>query len=185
MFVFRMQDTLSDPEKFLSMEVDTLVQSCLLQDVDFYGVVSPTVGPFTVMDREGNLIAGCIHDDKSGVVMTMNYYSTLLYGIYSVQKGVMVSMVDPNSFSSGVIDLSLARDRWEGWICNGKPCGYGCLLNGEDRYQYVGFMLDGVRYGYGFDYFKDQCIDVVEYEGTFVDDVRFGYGRMLDLNGGR
>ena len=46
-------------------------------------------------------------------------------------------------------------------------------------------MLDGVRYGYGFDYFKDQCIDVVEYEGTFVDDVRFGYGRMLDLNGGR
>ena len=59
-----MQDTLSDPEKFLSMEVDTHVQSCLLQDVDFYSVVSPTVGPFTVMDREGNLITGCIHDDK-------------------------------------------------------------------------------------------------------------------------
>ena len=166
------------------MEVDTLVQSCLSRDVVFYGVVRPTVGPFTVMDREGNLVAGCIRDDKSGVVMTMNYYSTQLYGVYIVQKGVLVSMYDVDRFSSGLIDLSTAGDRWEGWVYNEKPCGYGCLLNGEDRYQYVGFMLDGVRYGYGFDYFKNQSIDVVEYEGTFVDDVRFGYGRMLDLNGG-
>ena len=179
-----MQTIIEDAERLLSMEVDRLVESCLSHDVDFYGVVGPTVGPFTAMDREGNLVAGSIRDDGSGVIMTMNCYSTQLYAVYVVEKRVLVSMYDPNNYSSGLMDLSIDGDRWEGLMYNEKPCGYGCLINGENRYRYVGFMLDGVRFGYGFDYFKDQTIDVIAYEGTFVDDVRFGYGRELDLNGG-
>ena len=178
-----MQAIIEDTEKLLSMEMDRLVESCLSCEVDFYGVVSPTVGPFTAMDREGNLVAGSVDEDGSGVVMTMNYYSTQLYAVYVVQKSVLVSMYDPDAFSSGLLDLSIDGDRWEGLMYKEKPCGYGCLLNGENRYRYVGFMLDGIRFGYGFDYYKDQVIDVIEYEGTFVEDVRFGYGRMFDLNG--
>ena len=64
---------------------------------------------------------------------------------------------------------------------NGKPFGYGVLYDEEGKKEYEGFMVDGVKMGYGIEYYSD--IERIEYEGCFYNGKRFGRGVLFGRNG--
>ena len=64
---------------------------------------------------------------------------------------------------------------------DGKPFGYGVLYDEEGKKEYEGFMVDGVKMGYGIEYSND--IERVIYEGCFYEGKRFGRGVLYDRNG--
>ena len=61
---------------------------------------------------------------------------------------------------------------------DGKPFGYGELFDEEGKKEYEGFMVDGVKMGYGIEYYSD--IEWVKYRGCFYDGKRFGKGVLYD-----
>ena len=79
------------------------------------------------------------------------------------------------------IDLGVSGKRWEGGMKNGKPFGYGELFDEEGKKEYEGFMVDGVKMGYGIEY--SNVIERVIYEGCFYEGKRFGRGVLYDRNG--
>ena len=76
------------------------------------------------------------------------------------------------------IDLSDRGDRWEGCSLNGDPFGYGCIYNSENQLVYKGFMYEGQKVCYGFEFYGD--FGIVEYGGSFYKDMRYGYGKLYD-----
>ena len=76
------------------------------------------------------------------------------------------------------IDLSDQGDRWEGCSLNGDPFGYGCIYNSENQLVYKGFMYEGQKVCYGFEFYGD--FGIVKYEGSFYKDMRYGYGKLYN-----
>ena len=81
----------------------------------------------------------------------------------------------------GVADLNANGERWEGDLKGGKPFGCGILYNAEGKVLYKGFMINGIKDGYGIEYYDD--IEKVKYDGCFCNDRHFGLGTMFDRNG--
>ena len=81
----------------------------------------------------------------------------------------------------GVADLNANGERWEGDLKGGKPFGCGILYNAEGKVLYKGFMINGIKDGYGIEYYDD--IEKVKYDGCFCNDKHFGLGTMFDRNG--
>ena len=79
------------------------------------------------------------------------------------------------------IDLGVNGRRWEGGVKNGKPFGYGVLYDEEGKKEYEGFMVDGVKMGYGKEYYSDN--GRVKYNGWLLDGKRFSKGVLSDKNG--
>ena len=79
------------------------------------------------------------------------------------------------------IDLDVNGKRWEGGVKDGKPFGYGELFDEEGKKEYEGFMVDGVKMGYGIEYYND--IEWVKYRGCFYEGKRFDRGVLYDRNG--
>lgn len=71
--------------------------------------------------------------------------------------------------------------RWEGSSIGGKPFGFGCLYNDENRCIYQGFMIQGKKECYGLDFYTD-CSSV-EYCGNFLNGMRYGMGSLYDRKG--
>ena len=95
--------------------------------------------------------------------------------MYENKKPINMSIIQT------VIDLDASGRRWEGGIRNDKPFGYGILYNEEGQKEYEGFMLDGVKTGYGIDYYSD--IARVKYDGCYHNTNRFGRGVLYDRKG--
>lgn len=55
-----------------------------------------------------------------------------------------------------------------------------CMMK-KGKKEYEGFMVNGVKMGYGIEYSND--IERVIYEGCFYDGKRFGRGVLYDRNG--
>ena len=55
-----------------------------------------------------------------------------------------------------------------------------CMMK-KGKKEYEGFMVNGVKMGYGIEYSNN--IERVIYEGCFCDDKRFGRGVLYDRNG--
>ena len=81
----------------------------------------------------------------------------------------------------GCIDLNVNGKRWEGGVKDVKPFGYGVLFDEEGKKEYEGFMVEGVKMGYGIEYYND--IERIEYEGCFYEGKRFGRGVLYDRSG--
>ena len=86
-----------------------------------------------------------------------------------------------SSRTDNCIDLDVNGRRWEGNVFNHNPCGYGILFDEEGRKEYEGFMVNGLKSGFGTEYYSD--INQVKYNGCYCNDKRFGSGVLYDRNG--
>ena len=68
---------------------------------------------------------------------------------------------------------------------NGEEVGVdgrcGELYDEEGKREYEGFVVNGVKMGYGKEYYSNT--ERVKYEGCFYDGKRFGKGVLYDRNG--
>ena len=85
------------------------------------------------------------------------------------------------SFEQGIVDLDVTGRRWDGSVMEGKPFGYGTLYDEEGRKEYEGFVLDGVKTGYGKEYYSD--IGSLVFDGCYRNNRRFGKGVLYNRNG--
>mgnify|MGYP004718225245 FL=1 len=81
----------------------------------------------------------------------------------------------------GCIDLDTNGRRWEGGVWNGKMFGYGELYDEEGNKEYEGFMMKGMRIGFGREFYPD--IDCVKYSGAYYKDRKCGYGVLYNRRG--
>ena len=79
------------------------------------------------------------------------------------------------------VDLNASGARWEGNAKDGKPCGYGVLYDEDDRIVYEGFMMNGLKTGYGKEFYSD--IGVLRYDGCYCQDLKCGYGILYRRDG--
>ena len=171
------------PSVLIHKSTMELVILCNGDEVKVIGCICPVIGNLIISDCEGNLIAGSFDDEQNGQFATMNMYSTRITGLFNVYNGVIDSSEDIDLAEPGILDLSDDGDRWEGLVFHGKPFGWGSFMNSRNLFSYVGFMINGQRVGFGYDYFPDIDNEVVEYEGNYCFDQRFGIGRIYDLQG--
>ena len=85
------------------------------------------------------------------------------------------------SQNTGCIDMNTSGKRWEGYVKDGKPFGYGILYDEEGNKEYEGFMMDGLKTCYGKEYYSD--IDTLKYDGCYHRGKRFGRGILYDRAG--
>ena len=95
--------------------------------------------------------------------------------VYENGEEVRMNCVDD------VIDLNVNGKRWEGYVKNGKPFGYGVMYDEEGKKEYEGFMVDGVKMGRGIEYYSD--IGRVKYDGCLCKDNHNGRGILYNRNG--
>ena len=95
--------------------------------------------------------------------------------VYENGEEVRMNCVDD------VIDLNVNGERWEGYVKNGKPFGYGVMYDEEGRKEYEGFMMDGMKNGRGIEYYSD--IGRVKYDGCLCKDNHNGRGILYNRNG--
>lgn len=171
------------PSVLIHKSTMELVILCNGDEVKVIGCICPVIGNLIISDCEGNLIAGSFDDEQNGQFATMNMYSTRITGLFNVYNGVIDSSEDIDLAEPGILDLSDDGDRWEGLVFHGKPFGWGSFMNSRNLFSYVGFMINGQRVGFGYNYFPDIDNEVVEYEGNYCFDQRFGIGRIYDLQG--
>ena len=55
-----------------------------------------------------------------------------------------------------IIDLNDEGRRWEGGVLKGEVFGYGCLYDEENRLEYEGWMIEGVKRCYGIEYWNNR-----------------------------
>ena len=80
-----------------------------------------------------------------------------------------------------IIDLNDEGRRWEGGVLKGEVFGYGCLYDEENRLEYEGWMIDGVKRCYGIEYWND--LGIVKYDGCYYNGMKHGYGLLYDRRG--
>ena len=66
-----------------------------------------------------------------------------------------------------IIDLNDEGRRWEGGVLKGKVFGYGRLYDEENRLEYEGWMIEGVKRCYGIEYWND--LGVKKYRGSYFN----------------
>ena len=82
---------------------------------------------------------------------------------------------------NGIIDLNDEGRRWEGKVLQGEMFGYGCLYDEENRLEYEGWMIEGVKRCYGIEYWND--LRVKKYSGCYYNGMKHGYGLLYDRKG--
>ena len=115
---------------------------------------------------------GWLKDTFQGVMVDMDSKEMIMYN-----KGEQVDA----PCTIDVIDMNGNGRRWEGYVRNGKPCGYGMVYDEEGRKEYEGFIMDEIKVCYGVEYYN--LIDKVKYEGFYYNGSRFGQGILYDRNG--
>ena len=80
-----------------------------------------------------------------------------------------------------IIDLNDEGRRWKGGVLKGEMFGYGRLYDEENRLEYEGWMIDGVKRCYGIEYWSD--LGIVKYDGCWYHGVKNGYGLLYDRKG--
>ena len=80
-----------------------------------------------------------------------------------------------------IIDLNDEGRRWEGGVLKGEVFGYGRLYDEENRLEYEGWMIEGVKRCYGIEYWND--LGIVKYDGCYFNGMKQGYGLLYDRNG--
>ena len=100
---------------------------------------------------------------------------------WNIRDQTLFSIDDANVLHSQIIDLNDDGDRWEGSVLNDKPFGYGKLFNESNVVMYQGFLFEGMKYGYGEEFYPDS--KTLFYKGSFVHDQRHGSGSLYDKTG--
>ena len=72
-------------------------------------------------------------------------------------------------------------NRWHGYVCDGKPCGFGTEVDKNWTRVYEGYRVGNVNVLSGTTYYPDS--GEVEYSGEFVNGKRWGEGGVYDQNG--
>lgn len=72
-------------------------------------------------------------------------------------------------------------NRWHGYVCDGKPCGFGTEFDKNHMRLYEGYRIGDVNVCSGTIYYPDS--GEVEYSGEFVNGKRWGEGGLYDQNG--
>lgn len=80
-----------------------------------------------------------------------------------------------------ILNLSDDGERWEGDVLDNKPCGWGVLLDSENRRTYEGFRVGDVNVCYGICFYPD--VGVIEYVGELCRGKRWGRGTLYNRNG--
>ena len=80
-----------------------------------------------------------------------------------------------------VLDLNDEGERWEGYILNNEPYGWGVLYDSDNRRVYEGFRVGNANVCYGRSYYPD--IQKLEYEGEILNGRRWGRGIQYDRSG--
>ena len=80
-----------------------------------------------------------------------------------------------------ILDLDFNGRRWEGFVKNGSPFGYGCLYDEEGNLEYEGFILNRTYTCYGKHYYGG--IECLSYAGGYCDGKRCGKGISYDRCG--
>ena len=127
------------------------------------------------------IIVSLSYDESWTAVIVSLKERSLLYNFTfdAVNSTILLNMDSERGY--GIIDLSPSGRRWEGEICNNKPCGYGILYNDHGNIEYDGFYVNGVEECYGISYFDNT--EIVRYQGNYCKGNRFGIGVLGDLHG--
>ena len=120
-------------------------------------------------------ISGCI-ENLLIVVALMDQKKMVVFeeemGALKLHEGIVVE---------GILYLNAARRRWEGYIMDGIPFGYGILFDERRRRVYEGFMYGHRRVAYGEVFYPIK--QSVYYKGDFCDNQFFGNGEKCDEDG--
>ena len=127
------------------------------------------------------IIVSLSYDESwTAVIVSLETRSLLYNFTFDAVNSTILSSMD-SEIGHGIVDLSQSGRRWEGEVCNDKPCGYGILYNDHGNIEYNGFYVNGVKECYGISYFDD--IEIIKYQGNYCKGNRFGIGFMGDLHG--
>ena len=126
------------------------------------------------------IVSLSFEESWTAVIVSLEKKEVLYNFSFDAQNKQILSSMDLET-SSGVIDLTQGGRRWEGKICNGKPCGYGTLFDERGNVEYIGFMVNDVKECYGITYIENT--ENVKYKGNYCKDNRFGIGYMGDMHG--
>lgn len=99
------------------------------------------------------------------------------------QDGKLLYSIPSSKAIPGIVDLTTNGDRWEGYIWNNQPCGWGRLFNSNNTLVYEGFAYKGERTGYGTDFYPDAGDVVPAYTGSFCFGMRHGKGNVYTRTG--
>lgn len=129
---------------------------------------------------------------KDEVVMQLHYTSGVvdgyaivasstqpyLFAVFLVKGDSVVCEVDTSQRCSEILDLTACGERWEGYVLNDQPCGWGEFYDDENQLVYRGFMYKDHRVCYGSIFYPD--LGILEYEGMLCNGKKWGYGSLYD-----
>ena len=120
--------------------------------------------------KEGLILQYTISETQPSIIYV---YDRLLNTFHVVTKSH-----SHLELQTGVWDLSVEGDRWEGALHNGKPSGFGSCYDYDGHLVYRGCMINGVRSLYGIVFFGDT--QKVEYAGVMLTGKKWGKGILYD-----
>ena len=136
-----------------------------------------------IMDINSGHCYGVDMTDKSVFVS----YGSLEIEGYFQTRGMVIGNENGESeeyipwIQGSGIDLTASGRRWEGNEKDGKPCGYGVLYDEDGNRVFEGFMMNGLKTGYGREYYND--IGALLYDGCYCYDMKCGYGTLYNRDG--
>ena len=132
-----------------------------------------------VLKREDEVIE--VGDENEVELMIVNVKNHSVRVLRGSEGEELVEMDLSELKENRIIDLNDEGRKWEGGVLKGKVFGYGRLYDEENRLEYEGWMIDGVKRCYGIEYWND--IGIVKYDGCWYVGMRHGYGLLYDRNG--
>lgn len=138
---------------------------------------------FFVYDIQTKYLYGFVqHNSKFFILDRIKDINrVVVVDVKSREMMVLVNSARINmSFEQGIVDLDVTGRRWDGSVIEGKPFGYGALYDEEGRKEYEGFVLNGVKTGYGKEYYSDTGSLV--FSGCYRSNRRFGKGVLYNRN---
>ena len=156
-----------------------------IDNFDNWAVSAPCLGTLLHGDGVavigGSMIAACHWDNNklNGELILARKDSLL--GIYTMEENTVKSELCLDNCVVDVLDLDAQGQRWEGFILDSKPCGYGEYYDSEGRLVYQGIMVGETYMCYGICYFADT--GKISYEGMLNNGKRCGSGYQLDRDG--
>lgn len=82
---------------------------------------------------------------------------------------------------TGITDLDTAGQRTEGFVIDGKPCGYTVVYDEDDCKVLEGFLADGNQVCWGTEYYGD--LGTIKYQGCYLYGMKHGHGVLRDRHG--
>ena len=165
--------------------MESLKVGLCIDNFDNWTVSAPCLGTLLHGDGvaviENSMVAACHWENNKLDGEFILARKDSLLGVYTVEENTVKSELCLDNCAVGVLDLDPQGRRWEGFILNDRPCGYGEYYDSEGRLVYQGIMVGETYMCYGICYFAD--IGKISYEGMLNNGKRCGIGYQLDRDG--